>query len=263
MITELSEEQKAKLPYYRDKWLKIGLSTETIDREKAKAAICHMYECAGLDAPKTFMFLSSPMQGAMKAAALKNNQVCNQVGDQAYNQVWDQVWDLVCNQVGDQVWDLVGDAIYGSHDTSWLPAIDLYLNEFSIGVQASGLIDVAKNCGWVWAFDGVAIITDRPDVISFDDENRLHCEDGPAIKYRDGMAIYMWHGTKIPAEWIENPASLTPKEVLTTSNIEVRAAGMEMLGWANMFDDLGAVLVDSDPDPLIGELYSVARWQPT
>lgn len=43
MITELTPEQKALIPVYRDKWLKIPLSTERINREKATEAVELVY----------------------------------------------------------------------------------------------------------------------------------------------------------------------------------------------------------------------------
>lgn len=64
-INELTAEQKALLPVWRDKWLKIGLSTDPIDQERAKSAVRKMYECAGLEAPNTFVFLDNPEHGAI------------------------------------------------------------------------------------------------------------------------------------------------------------------------------------------------------
>jgi hypothetical protein len=43
IITELSDEQEAALPAYRDKWRSIALSIEQIDREKIAAAVKATY----------------------------------------------------------------------------------------------------------------------------------------------------------------------------------------------------------------------------
>ena len=60
MLKELTPEQEARLPEFRDKWLKIGLCTDPIDFEKAKAAVSLAYECADLKPPKEFEYFESP-----------------------------------------------------------------------------------------------------------------------------------------------------------------------------------------------------------
>ena len=99
------------------------------------------------------------------------------------------------------------------------------------------------------------IVSDFPEILKVDDQNRPHCEDGPSHRWRDGWELYHWHGTVVPKEWILDTPDV--KDVFNTSDIEVRAAGFEILGWANLLDHLDAKLIDKDDDPLIGELYSV------
>jgi len=99
------------------------------------------------------------------------------------------------------------------------------------------------------------IVSDFPEILKVDDQNQPHCEDGPSHRWRDGWELFHWHGTVVPKSWIMDSPDV--KEVLTESNVEVRAAGFEILGWANLLDHLDAKLIDKDDDPLIGELYSV------
>ncbi|MCC8949327.1 hypothetical protein H8A97_30550, partial [Bradyrhizobium sp. Arg62] len=65
------------------------------------------------------------------------------------------------------------------------------------------------------------LVSDFPEVILKDDQNRPHCETGPSHRWRDGWSLYHWHGTKIPAEWIEDKASLTPAIALGEQNMEL------------------------------------------
>ncbi|WP_354132811.1 DUF6745 domain-containing protein [Bradyrhizobium sp. RT9a] len=102
-----------------------------------------------------------------------------------------------------------------------------------------------------------AMVSDRPVTLRRDDNGRLHGETGPAIAWRDGWSLHFWHGTRIPAEWIEDKASLTPAIALKQSNIELRRAACEILGWANILTALEARTIDSDPDPQIGNLVAV------
>src|SRR5687767_2562809 len=108
-IDNLTPEQVAQLPAYRDKWLHIGLSTEPANHAAAEQAIGNAYKVAGLEPPATVLWLSSPLHGAFLSAALSGApkfgaQVRAQVRAQIGAQVWAQVRAQVGAQVGDQVW---------------------------------------------------------------------------------------------------------------------------------------------------------------
>jgi hypothetical protein len=119
------------------------------------------------------------------------------------------------------------------------------------------LLRIAQSCGWVWFFSGAAIITDRPKTLRRDDQNRLHCDMGPAIEYRDGFGVYAWHGTRVPREWIDDKASLTAKTALTWQNIEQRRAALEIVGWHNVLRELQAAVIDEHEDLEHGALVEV------
>jgi hypothetical protein len=101
------------------------------------------------------------------------------------------------------------------------------------------------------------IVSDFPEFIKIDNENRPHCENGPSHKWRDGWSLYYWHGQSIPSEWIENKSSLTAEVALTCGNIEQRRAACEILGWSNILAALDAKIINTDGDPEIGELVEV------
>ena len=241
MITTLTNQQVSDLSKWRDMWLDIGLSTSPIDEERAKAAVCRMYECADLTPPSVFIFLDNPQQGAIAAAMLKDTKF----GDQ------------VRAQVGDQVRDQVRDAVFGSHDASWLSFHHYFNSHFDLSEKAVGLFEVAQECGWVWPFEGCAVITNRPEVIQLNDEKLLHCEDGPAIRYRDGFSVHAWRGVRVPGNWIEDHASIDASDILSCENVEQRAAGVAILGMERMLDSLDHRILDSDPDPMHGDLFEV------
>jgi len=90
-----------------------------------------------------------------------------------------------------------------------------------------------------------------------DDRDILHCETGPALAFADGWAVHSWHGTMIPADWIENKAALTPKIAFGQENAERRRAACEILTWARVLKELDAKSINRDEDPQIGELLEV------
>jgi hypothetical protein len=102
------------------------------------------------------------------------------------------------------------------------------------------------------------MISDRPMVLLNDDQNRPHCETGPFCKWRDGSALYAWHGAYIPEWWIKDKKSLTPGIALTWKNVEQRRAACEIIGWHNVLEhsSLNPKVIDEDL-PHIGTLIQV------
>ncbi len=240
-LDKLTPEQEARVPHIRDEWLKVGLSTEPADRKMAEEGVKLAYAAAGLAPPKIVIWLDSPQQGAIAFAMLTNSKL----------------GPSVRASVRDSVWDSVRAAAYGSHDAHW---IGFYAAIAEFGVHDSrldGLHQITRSCGWWWPFAGAVILTDRPETIRQDDQNRLHCEDGPAVRYRDGFSVYSWRGTRFPSEWITDKISLTAKIALTWKNLEQRRVAIEIIGWDRVLRELKARVIDADADPQIGTLLEV------
>lgn len=228
-IEQLSPEQEAQLPVYRDKWLSIGKATGPVNLEEAKAATIKAYALAGLPPPENFYSVRSPIEAIQLIKKLDPSKSAS---------------------------DIISDMSFGNHDASWLGFYEFFRNVCDIEEckKLDGLSELAHNCGWVSFYDTTVVFQDRPEYIKMDDENRCHCEDGPAIRYSDGFSIYMWHGVQIPDEWIENKASVTTKIALTWENVEQRRVACEIIGWNNILRELNAKIIDEDPDPMVGTL---------
>ena len=192
------------------------------------------------------------------------DQVWAQVGAQVWDQVWaqvrDQVWaqvgDQVRDQVRDQVGDQVGAACFGAHDAGWLSFYSFFAGRCGVGQGIAPLARVARHLGWFWPLEGGAVLTERPTRCHLAD-GLLHCEAGPAIAYGDELKVYAWRGVRVPSHWIERRETLSAADVLKHHDVEQRAAGISILGMANLLDDLKHRVIDSDSDPLKGELLEV------
>lgn len=191
------------------------------------------------------------------------DQLEDQLEDQLGGQLWGQLRDQLEAQLWDQLWDQnLYEPLWtiGGMDAFWL---SFYEFGRKIGVKYTcadhfdAYLQYAQNAGIMFAYDGIALISDRPEVLRFDNERRLHCENGPAVRFRDGWSVHAWHGQRVPAEWIESPETLTAKVALTWENIEQRRAACEILGWNNVLKELNAKEIDADGDPQIGRLLEV------
>jgi hypothetical protein len=81
------------------------------------------------------------------------------------------------------------------------------------------------------------IISDRPSKLLVDSQNRPHCEDGAFCEWRDGSALYSWHGTRVPSWIIENPEKITIEKINNETNLEIKRVMCERYGWEKYFKD--------------------------
>lgn len=249
-IDSFTPEQEAQLPGIRDEWLAYGLSTEPANRPEAEAGVRLAYESAGLKAPTTMVWLDSPMAGAVGAAyftqLFKDNKP---VDGEDWSNLQEQIPSLAKSLGSTAIRDQIYRAVYGQHDVGWL---SFYATFQKFGLECcdklNGIFQVAQNAGWWWLFENTVIITERPKSLTFDPQGRLHNEDGPALLYPDGFAVYAWHGTRVPASLIEDGGWNTT-EIFGESNAEIRRCGIEKMGWDKFVDEGGMTLVASCPDP--------------
>jgi len=108
----------------------------------------------------------------------------------------------------------------------------------------------ASSCGVAYLYPEVAFVSDRPERISFDHQRRLHADDGPAVRWRDGYGIYAWRGHRVQDELIEQRQERTAKQITAISNAEHRRVAIEIYGHVHgperFATDLGAKLVGED-----------------
>jgi hypothetical protein len=95
-------------------------------------------------------------------------------------------------------------------------------------------------------------VSNFPEFIEMDDRNRLNCQTGPAIKWRDGWCVNYWHGTSVPKWLIDSPEKITIKAINAASNQEFRRVMIEQYGVGRYLIDSGAAEVQRDK---FGVLY--------
>jgi len=148
-----------------------------------------------------------------------------------FSPVWAGMTESARNGAKSAIREQVRSAAYGQHDAGWLSFNDYFRVVVPVeGTEKlSGLIRVAKSCGWWWPFDRAIILTERPVALHLDPQQRLHKADGPAIEYADGFALYSWHGTRVPDEMIRGEWDTT--RILQEPNAEIRRSAIEKMGW--------------------------------
>jgi hypothetical protein len=115
--------------------------------------------------------------------------------------------------------------------------------------QRVGAYQDANAAGWWWPHREFVMVCDTPQTIHLEttgDGRRLHHDTAPAVQFRDGWALWFWHGLNVPSWVVEEPS---PELIAAEPNAEVRRAAIESYGWDRWITHAGLTPVASAPDP--------------
>ncbi|MBD2185100.1 hypothetical protein [Planktothrix sp. FACHB-1355] len=127
-IEKLTPQQEALIPVYREKWRKIALSTEAIDRQKAANSIKVAYELIGYQEPE-IIFCDSPFVLCNTVVSQLESELWSQLESQLERHLWSQLenqlsqlwWQLysqldseLWNQIESQLWKPLESPLVGS-----------------------------------------------------------------------------------------------------------------------------------------------------
>lgn len=235
MINELKASSIAAFPDYVIKWTKIGYDTKPLDKELVTASVNKMYERGGFPAPKKIHFASGPHE----AQIMTNMLVYMEKNPGATKKA-------VIAHVKKNL-DFI-ECGYGQHDVSWISFYDFFQNETDIeGIDIiDGLKSMALNCGWYWAFNDFCVVAEKPYVCKTNDNNQLHCPDGPAIAYNDGTKIFCYDGVIMEEKYIMDHSLITTDVIANEENEEKKRIFIEMYGVSKYLTDIKAAVVHMD-----------------
>lgn len=99
---------------------------------------------------------------------------------------------------------------------------------------------------WFWPGGSVCLCCERPHALRLDQQHRLHCEDQPAMSFRDGFNVYAIHGVELPQYVVERPNEITVAKIEAEQNAEVRRIMTERFGYGRYLSETGAQVIDMD-----------------
>ena len=107
---------------------------------------------------------------------------------------------------------LIGSSLFGDYSFSTMADDEHRVGDREPPAFLAAAWDVARSSGMWWAFEGVAIMSDRPVELHVNEKYLLHRPDGPAAVFCDGWNAYAWNGKAVPEKWIMQPEAVPPRE---------------------------------------------------
>jgi internalin A len=145
---------------------------------------------------------------------------------------------------------------------------ELYISSLGIHLsqKAQEILGCQKllfeDCGFIFPFEKICAVCDRPRHLRFDSQNRLHAEGEPAIEFADGWNFYYDRGVKLPEEYGQiHPNQWQSQWVLTEKNAELRRVLVQGIGYDRLCQELSAKQIDSWQEYALLKIDKAWDWE--
>jgi len=253
--------KKELMNVYREKWEQIALSTEPIDRQKTFEIVEKAYSCLGIKTPKV-IFCDSPasirdtffasglkslgfkLNGKLERSLLykmKNNQAASEFAPRRSAKIQ---WQYVLQKIPPFPFNVnFAASIFDAAFCDFCITVLYYSHSQK---EWETFQQINSECGWVYFFENACIVCDRPRILKFDAENRLHAEGEPAIQFADGYSLYSYHGVTLPEQYGKvHPHQWQSEWLLTEDNVELRRVLIQGIGYDRICQELEASELDT------------------
>jgi len=133
----------------------------------------------------------------------------------------------------------------GQLEWEWLLALETLISKGAHFPLYEILAGAAEHCGFWWAFRDCLIVTEKPQIISLDEQERLHSLTGPALKYADGWSLYRINGIEVPPMVVLEPEKISIDMIEEEANVELRRIFIDRYGPQRFMRDCKAHAIDT------------------
>lgn len=269
----ITEEEKAKLAQHAEKWIANAYQTGRTDKVALTQAIKDLYNVSGLKEPRV-VIVPSPLVGRFAsgiAAAIwylrKNGKsdatyaatrdATSDATDVASNNTIGWLLDFVKQITPDSVtftlgcislsWKFYhGGNMWSSWDSFLSAGRDVLGLELPIYEKYDAWERCSKLGGFRYMHEEFCIVSDFPDFIHIDEQQRPHCDFGASHRWSDGFEIYHLDGVRFDKEIFYRVISkeMTFKEIMSIEISDQRTVALKYNPQAILNE--GATLIHAD-----------------
>jgi hypothetical protein len=140
-----------------------------------------------------------------------------------------------------------GGNMWGQYDSYLTACRDILgLTGLECWDKYSAWEQAAIHGSWRYMHEEFCIVSDFPEILAVDEQNRPHSDTGPSHRWRDGWELYHLCGVKFEKELWEKVTSgrLTAKELAEIEDVDQRKIAMTYLTGDDFVRETDAKLVD-------------------
>lgn len=252
-ISELTEEQKAKMPEYVKKWIQIGNDTTRLNFDRTLDIVNKVQRHILQKEPTSVVIFNNPMEAWV---------ACNYAAHgHKINELKQCVEDFFNGKKPS--WKLAQYAapyLNGSFAAPTFAFYDFFKFELGVSFDATGtpvesaatgtprlsvdeLYEIWKSTtelGLIYpihdvkgAAQDMCIVSEKPTMVKLNENNVVHCDGGPAIEYAGygDIKVYALNGVTVP-EWLATtPAQkIAVERIHEIQNADIKAEFVRKIG---------------------------------
>lgn len=161
------------------------------------------------------------------------------------------------NELSGAVSRSLSSCLHGQHEMFWIPFYE-FCGMIGVEYEESDVEKlklwrkIADAAGWWFPCHNVCFISERPTICQLDEARELHNDEGPALMFGDGWAVWQIHGNAVTEQIVLRPETLTVDEIIREQNLDVQSIMLERFGWPRFLEETGAELVDERDNEIEG-----------
>lgn len=250
-ISELTQEQKAKMPAYVDKWIKIGTDTKRLNYDRTLDIVNDVQKHILKVEPTPIIIFNNPIEAWVACNYATQGHKINELKQcvEDYFNGKKPSW---------KVSQFVSPYLNGSFSAPTFAFYDFFKYEMGVVFNAKGtpvegvtsatlsvdeLYEIWKSTtelGLIYPLNNVTgtvqnmcIVCEKPSVVKLNDKGVIHCDGDAAVRYEGygDMIIYALNGITVP-DWLAlTPSSQIPVErIHEIKNADVKAEFVRKIG---------------------------------
>ena len=80
-------------------------------------------------------------------------------------------------------------------------------------LEMAAITQLVQNVDGCWPFAKVVVMSDRPELMVWNADMKLHCEIGPAIQFRDGREEFYLYHERVSELAVRKPETITVNDI--------------------------------------------------
>ena len=191
----------------------------------------------------------------------------NKIYSQLYNPLYAQLMNQLHVHIKDEVYVKLARKLGGKFQRFWIDQtyqnngivsqvsachgswVDFCISVLNLEYDRplySAFKSLTENCGWIYPFEKMCFVCDRPRQLHFDSEYLLHALCQPAVEFADKFNVYCYRGVLLPQTIGQvAPQSWEASWLLTEKNAEVRRVLIQAIGYPRICQELQAIELDT------------------